>query len=248
MNLPMSSEGALMEGRTVVLQAPDDRDYARIEEWLAPTSLTAVLTVDDRDLITADQIRELNRNGVVRHFMVRVKSADSTIGCVNYKRSGPGCFEIGGAIGESELWRHGYGIEAFTLLLDHLFHARNAHRVQFTTAAFNQHIVAAATRSGFVCEGILRQCYFLDGQWHDAILWAMLREEFYAGLATTQGYDLRDVVPASEKAAARRILAEFLAANPGSTSIGQLAREANGHRGPRDQSDNHSGTGAAVAS
>jgi len=222
-----------MQGTLVELRRPYDDDYLLIERWLAPTSAAAVLTADATGLVTVDEIRALNTSGAMRHFMVYLIGEDRAVGCVNFKRSGPpGCFEIGGAIGQADLWQRGYGIEAFTLLIDHLFHACNAHRVQFTTAAFNKHIIAAATRSEFVCEGILREYYFLDGQWHDAVLWSVLRDEFYASIdyaaKISDRYRIPDAVSAEDKAAARRLLADFLSGNPESSSIGLFLGTAAG--------------------
>ncbi|WP_018218338.1 GNAT family N-acetyltransferase [Salinispora vitiensis] len=219
-----------MKGRFVALRRPYDADFELIEQWLAPESMTAVLTTDAGGLVTARQVRELNESGAMRHYMVWLLDEDRAVGCVNYKRSGPaGCFEIGGAIGEADIWQRGYGIEAFTLLVDHLFHAGNAHRVQFTTAIYNRHIINAVTKAAFVCEGILREYYFLDGRWHDAVLWSVLRDEFYHGAEIaariSDRYRLPDIIPERDKAAARETLARFLAGDRDTTSIGQFLND-----------------------
>jgi hypothetical protein len=101
------------------------------------------------------------------------------------------------------------------LLLDYLFHERNAHRVQATTALFNKHSMSVLTRGEFVLEGVLRRYYYLDGEYHDATVWSMLREEYYAIAARMQQKNpeltVTDLVPAADKAEARRLLADYLA-------------------------------------
>jgi hypothetical protein len=129
---------------------------------------------------------------------------------------------IGGAIGDPELWSRGYGAEAFDLLIDHLFHARNAHRVQFTTAMYNKNVLRLATRAGFVLEGVLREYYYLDGCHHDAVVWSLLRSEYYGVVEhlkrTDPDFALPETVSESDKVEARRIVAQYLADASGETS------------------------------
>ena len=51
------------------------------------------------------------------------------------------------------------------------------HRVELACYAFNERAIAHAERSGFVREGLKRKAYRRHGEWQDAVLFALLRED-----------------------------------------------------------------------
>ncbi|MEU5009313.1 hypothetical protein AB0G35_03270 [Streptomyces sp. NPDC021749] len=65
-------------------------------------------------------------------------------------------------------------------------------------------------------EGILRDHCYLDGEYHDAIVWGLLRDEHYASLKPSEdnrvlAVGLEDFVSEDDKVQARAVLAEHLA-------------------------------------
>jgi hypothetical protein len=109
-----------------------------------------------------------------------------------------------------ELWGSGYGTIAMSDLLEFLFHSKNAHRVQITAAAYNKTMMKIF-RSGFIrIEGILRDYYFFDGEYQDAVIGSILRDEYYKLL---RGTDI-DLVARAEKDEAYRILRQCLTEHP----------------------------------
>jgi putative acetyltransferase len=54
------------------------------------------------------------------------------------------------------------------------------HRVELACYAFNERAIAHAERSGFVREGLKRKAYLRHGEWQDAVLFALLREDLDA--------------------------------------------------------------------
>ncbi|GAA2804807.1 GNAT family N-acetyltransferase [Crossiella cryophila] len=187
-------------------------DYVTVSDWLRPMALTSALTSDANEQITPEAIRAVNESGQVRYFMV-VTAAGDRVGVVNYRRSGGhGAYTIGGAIGDPARWNSGVGGEGLGLLVDHLFHQLNAHRVEFSTASYNKHTMSLLTKGGFVLEGILRDYHFLDGEYHDRTVWSLLREEFEAGARElSEQMPVVDLVPAKEKQRAKELLAKYLA-------------------------------------
>ncbi|CAM5492235.1 hypothetical protein GCM10010329_69260 [Streptomyces spiroverticillatus] len=219
-----------MKGRRVSLDRPSDADYELIADWLGPASQAAVMTADAGEYVTPDDLKQLNSTGRIRQFAVRTDDG-RTVGTVNYRQQGPvGNFAIGGAIGDPELWQQGLGAEAFDLLIDHLFHARNAHRMQFTTALYNKGVLRMVTRAGFVLEGILRDHHYLDGAYHHAAIWSLLRYEYYDSLARQEqrnpSYVRPDVIPESAKAQAMDIMLNHLKRPQSETSIQLLLDDA----------------------
>lgn len=51
------------------------------------------------------------------------------------------------------------------------------HRVELKVYAFNERALAHAERVGYVREGVKRRAYLKDGEWVDAVLFALLRED-----------------------------------------------------------------------
>lgn len=82
------------------------------------------------------------------------------------------------SIFKKENWGKGYGTEAMSIFLDYGFNILNLHRVELEVFAFNPRAKKSYEKLGFKQEGLIRDKLFYDGQFHDAILMGVLREEF----------------------------------------------------------------------
>jgi putative acetyltransferase len=51
------------------------------------------------------------------------------------------------------------------------------HRVELKVYGFNERAIAHAERVGYVWEGVKRRAYLKDGEWVDAVLFALLQED-----------------------------------------------------------------------
>jgi ribosomal-protein-serine acetyltransferase len=51
------------------------------------------------------------------------------------------------------------------------------HRVELKIYGFNERAIAHAERSGYVREGVQRRAYLKDGEWADAVLFALTQED-----------------------------------------------------------------------
>ena len=83
-------------------------------------------------------------------------------------------------IGEQDAWGRGYGTEAITLLLDYAFGCLNIHRVAVGVVGFNQRALRFYESVGFRREGIQRDGYYYDHQYHDFVMMSLLADEFRA--------------------------------------------------------------------
>jgi RimJ/RimL family protein N-acetyltransferase len=144
------------------------------------------------------------------HILI-VRTAGQPVGAVTWEaQHAPGNYTVGVIIGVHELWGGGHGINAVAFLLEYLFHSKNAHRVQITAAAYNKTMMKIF-RSGFVrIEGVLRDFYFLDGEYHDAVIGSILRDEYYNLLHDA----VTDLVAPAEKDEAYRILRQCITDHP----------------------------------
>ncbi|WP_432248401.1 GNAT family N-acetyltransferase [Streptomyces sanyensis] len=210
-----------MQGRFISLRPPTTDDFDLIAAWLAPDSPGTALSGDAREMASPEEIRAAHYSGSLS-FRVIYDNTGDALGFVNWRRRGSHqSFEIAVIVGEPDRWRSAFGGEAVIRLVDILFMTYDARRVQLTTGAFNAYTLPALVRGGFVLEGVLRDFYYVDGRYHDATVWSMLRSEYEAELKRSEHLDgLKYVpsVPEADKERARRMLHAYLAEG-GPTSL-----------------------------
>ena len=71
----------------------------------------------------------------------------------------------------------GVGLEAARRFQRLLLGELGFHRLELQVYGFNERAIAHAERSGYVREGVKRKAYLRDGEWQDAVLFSLLREE-----------------------------------------------------------------------
>ena len=71
----------------------------------------------------------------------------------------------------------GIGLEAARQFQRLLLVDLEFHRVELQIYGFNERAIAHAERCGYVREGVKRKAYLKHGEWQDAVLFALLREE-----------------------------------------------------------------------
>ena len=82
--------------------------------------------------------------------------------------------ELGIVIGDREFWSDGYGYDAVTTLLEHLFTTRNLKRVYLHTLEWNNRAQKSFSNSGFNPVRPVRRMA------HDFILMEVLRDDWFA--------------------------------------------------------------------
>jgi diamine N-acetyltransferase len=88
---------------------------------------------------------------------------------------------LGIGIHDREYVGKGYGRDAIRLMLDWGFRNQNYRRIWLDALASNERAIRAYRACGFVEEGRLRQHYYCDGAYHDAVVMGLLRSEWEAG-------------------------------------------------------------------
>ena len=71
----------------------------------------------------------------------------------------------------------GYTTEAVNLLLGYLFGRKRVNRMQLNIHPSNVASKKVAEKCGFTFEGIMRGCWFHQGEFHDLEVWSILRDE-----------------------------------------------------------------------
>jgi len=85
---------------------------------------------------------------------------------------------FGIAIGEKDYWSKGYGTEAARLIIKYGFEQLNLHRISSSAFSFNERSLRLHRKVGFREEGRQREAQFKNGQYHDLVIFGLLREEW----------------------------------------------------------------------
>ena len=72
----------------------------------------------------------------------------------------------------------GAGTFAVNAMLDHAFNNMNLHRIELSVLENNERAQHLYEKAGFVREGILRKAYYKNGEFVNAFIYAILRDEF----------------------------------------------------------------------
>jgi RimJ/RimL family protein N-acetyltransferase len=75
------------------------------------------------------------------------------------------------------LRRRGIADEAARLVQRYLLVELGYHRLELACYGFNAAAIRHAERAGFVREGVKRRAYMRHGEWQDAVLFSLLRED-----------------------------------------------------------------------
>ena len=71
----------------------------------------------------------------------------------------------------------GVADEAAGMLQRYLLFELGYHRLELACYGFNERAIRHSERVGFVREGVKRKAYLRHGEWQDAVLFALLRED-----------------------------------------------------------------------
>ncbi|MBN2238897.1 MAG: GNAT family N-acetyltransferase [Dehalococcoidales bacterium] len=94
---------------------------------------------------------------------------------INHK-DGNAMFAI--AIGEKEYWGQGHGTEAAGLIIRYGFEQLNLHRIYSVVFSFNERSLRLHRKLDFIEEAREREAEFKNGQYHDRVVFGILREDW----------------------------------------------------------------------
>jgi RimJ/RimL family protein N-acetyltransferase len=182
-------EGCMLRGEKVILRALERDDLKRMQElkreieltlladgvWY-PTPLAAFEKQFDKHLEDDDRSR----------FVIEADAkVIGGVGLHNKNRI-DGTAALGVGIYDRDYIGKGYGRDAIRVLLEWAFRIQNYRRIWLETLASNERAIRSYRACGFVEEGRLREHYYHDGAYHDAILMGILRREWAAGRAQAE--------------------------------------------------------------
>lgn len=183
----MSGIPELIRCGSVSLRPITLADRPHVYRWLNDPAVMPYWSGLDQPVCDADSLawveRFLSSDGSLRCFII--ESPQRPVGFIELSRQ-PGdhnyghLAEIDICIGEPSEWERGYGSSALIALLRWLFTETDIERAFLQPRVSNERAIHVYEKVGFRKEGVLRRAEFMDGEYHDAVMMAALRDEWLA--------------------------------------------------------------------
>lgn len=177
---------AYMRSGDTVLRAFCREDVVAFRGWWDNFEVTRFMESGWRPSteVMANSLLELVENDE-RAIVFAVETADGRLigSCGLYEIFWPGRraeFRI--MLGEPDQLGKGHGSRATRMLVEYAFMRVNMEVVHLGVNADNVAAVRAYEKAGFVREGVRRRFVFAAGEYHDAIVMSILRDEYLESL------------------------------------------------------------------
>ena len=169
----------MLEGKNVNLRIMEKEDLPLIVDWFSDPRILGeynpFLQMSRTDLEKAQE-----HNPFERQLFIIEKKDGAKIGFVSQfytLRPGAKHQEIGFVSIPSERGK-GYSTEAVEIMVDFLFLSKEIVRIQAQTDQRNAASQKLLEKVGFTKEGTVRRFFFMRGEWRDAYIYSILREEW----------------------------------------------------------------------
>ena len=176
----------MLKGKNVTLRPVKRGDLPYFLEWFNDPEIMQYLNMylPMTEMAEEKYIEELGttRARTDAAFVIEVVEGDSTkpIGTIGLHGidSKDHCATFGIAIGNKDYWNKGYGTEAARLIINYGFEQLNLHRINSGAVAFNERSIRMHINIGFTEEGRWRKAMFKNGDYHDHVIFGILKDEW----------------------------------------------------------------------
>ena len=131
----------------------------------------------DRDAVAAEVERSEREPDRFGRFVIEVDGERAGVMGFEERSARNRMARLGGLAVHPDFRGRGVADEAARLLQRHLFDELGFHRLELACYGFNERAIRHSERVGFVREGVQRKAYLRHGEWQDAVLFALLRED-----------------------------------------------------------------------
>ena len=169
----------MLEGKTVNLRVMEKEDLPLFVEWVNIPEVFGEYN-PLRQISRAEIEKDYDKGTLELTDFIIEKKDGSKVGLIcHFTLTHPvgKMLEIGYSLVPSERGK-GYGTDAVGIMVDFLFLSKSIERVQACTDARNVASQRVLEKSGFKREGTMRKYLFIRGEWRDAYLYSILREEW----------------------------------------------------------------------
>jgi RimJ/RimL family protein N-acetyltransferase len=168
----------LLEGKLVNLRIVEKEDLPLFTEWFNDPEVFGEYN-PLRQMSRTEAEKILDNPNELKPFIIEKKDGNK-IGFITHfyvLHIAGRQLEIGYSLVPSERGK-GYCSEAAKIMLDYLFLSKEIMRIQAHTDPRNVASQKVLEKAGFKKEGTLRKNFFMRGEWRDALLYSILREEW----------------------------------------------------------------------
>ena len=173
----------MLRGEKVILRAVEREDLKRLHELEREVDLMLLGDGDWQPVPLAAFEKDFDKHLDAEEkswFVIEVDGKVIGGTGLHHKNRRDGTSAIGISIYDRDYLGKGYGRDAVNVLLDWAFRIRNYRRIWLDTLANNERAIRAYRACGFVEEGRLREHFFHDGAYVDAVVMGILRSEWEA--------------------------------------------------------------------
>lgn len=173
----------------------DDKEFMHANFWLNPVQLG--LGIPKPLQIYNRQVSDQQVDGIMKHTLIALmilapsapKTSESSEATGEEQLDRVGFISLSGNMPPAttsislsivdKFQGCGYGREAINWAIDWAFGYGNLHRVEISTAAYNERAIHLYKSIGFIEEGRKRKAHYTNHKWHDKVDFAMLEEDYY---------------------------------------------------------------------
>jgi diamine N-acetyltransferase len=183
-------------GERVTLRRVERGDLPHIRRWLDDPELRK--QVGAREPLSEDDAEQwferISNDPHRAWYVIVAEEGDRVVGEAGLLRMDPTwrTTDMTVIVGEPGARGKGYGTEAARLLLDFAFQYMGFHRVAIGVVGFHEDALRFWERLGFRREGVQREGYLVDGEFHDFVMMSILEDEWRAANAKIPGGGRRE--------------------------------------------------------
>ena len=175
----------MLNGQIITIRPIEEDDIDTMYQWYndQEVNLWSSGAWPINTLLSKDQLSAKFLDGSPDNYRYAILAEDKLlIGTIGFKEHNipARSATLFIVIGDKTHWNKGYGTDALITFVRFLFTQWNFHRISLDTWDGNNRAIRAYEKVGFKIEGCQREARFVLGNYHDAILMGLLREEFFS--------------------------------------------------------------------
>jgi RimJ/RimL family protein N-acetyltransferase len=149
-----------------------DREANRYQGWIPECT-------EDVEQFISKVSKQIDEPETWFQFVLIEKESENIIGDAGVHFFGKENRQVElGCTLSKDFQKKGYATEALRKLIDFVFNDLNKHRIIVSIDPANSHSIRLAERLGFRKEAHFRESLWINGQWVDDVIYAILKEEW----------------------------------------------------------------------
>lgn len=164
-----------INGQRIVLRQIEKTDLATLYQWRNSERFMELCSTR-RDTVTPEQFeteisKDLTRDRYLQCLILKKAASIGTIYAYNINKTDGHIFITTFITGAYE--RHGYGIDACALFINHLFETLGLYKIYMEVYSYNEHSLSIMKKLDLAKEGVFRGHRLKDGRRYDLIRFAI---------------------------------------------------------------------------